>query len=319
MRASFVLCLGVISVGAVGCATDLGTCDDNLARTPYYNALGYPAYGGQALVEVSCANGQCHTKSADGAQRVGAPAGLNFDMIGSRAEPGPDTEAVQLLKRGQDILYEWRSEAFETVDDGSMPPGAIGESIVAGAYSGAKFSDALDNPLPKLDSSAGNEMLKNWLACGAPVVEALGDSGQPFGTCVGGDSVGDRCAKKEVQVDASWASIYNSAFVSCFACHGAAGTMGDLDMMTGGKDGAYERMVGIAAMATGGSGGDCSASGSQRIVAGDADASLLIQKLEGTVVGGGAVCGDRMPIGTPLTQAQIDVIRDWIDAGAENN
>ncbi|MEZ4255056.1 MAG: hypothetical protein R3A78_04965 [Polyangiales bacterium] len=96
-------------------------------------------------------------------------------------------------------------------------------------------------------------------------------------------------------------------------------TIGDLDMMTGGKDGAYERMVGICpAMATGGSGGDCSASGSQRIVAGDADASLLIRSSRH---GGRRRRRVRRPhpIRTPLTQAQIDVIRDWIDAGAENN
>ena len=49
-----------------------------------------------------------------------------------------------------------------------------------------------------------------------------------------------------------------------------------------------------------------------RVQPGDPDASYLIQKLEGT-----AEVGGRMPLnGTPLPQATIDVIRQWITDGA---
>ncbi len=49
-----------------------------------------------------------------------------------------------------------------------------------------------------------------------------------------------------------------------------------------------------------------------RVASGDADASYLIQKLEG-----GAAVGARMPLGGAfLDQATIDVIRVWIDNGA---
>ena len=49
-----------------------------------------------------------------------------------------------------------------------------------------------------------------------------------------------------------------------------------------------------------------------RVSPGDACASYLIQKLEGSATG-----GSRMPLGGPfLDQATIDVIRRWIDAGA---
>lgn len=49
-----------------------------------------------------------------------------------------------------------------------------------------------------------------------------------------------------------------------------------------------------------------------RVAVGDADASYLIHKLEGT-----AAVGSRMPQGGPfLDQATIDVIRLWIDSGA---
>jgi hypothetical protein len=51
---------------------------------------------------------------------------------------------------------------------------------------------------------------------------------------------------------------------------------------------------------------------SDRVVPNDADASLLIQKLEGT-----QECGGPMPlIGDLLPAAEIQTIRDWIDMGA---
>ncbi len=55
-----------------------------------------------------------------------------------------------------------------------------------------------------------------------------------------------------------------------------------------------------------------------RVVAGDADSSFIIDKLENNNLGGSR--GEQMPLGGPvLEKATIDVIRQWIDAGAENN
>ena len=49
-----------------------------------------------------------------------------------------------------------------------------------------------------------------------------------------------------------------------------------------------------------------------RVNPGDPNNSYLIQKLEGT-----AAVGQRMPLGGPfLPQSDIDVIRQWISAGA---
>ena len=58
-----------------------------------------------------------------------------------------------------------------------------------------------------------------------------------------------------------------------------------------------------------------------RVMPGDSNASYLIHKLEGTQlrpsVGG---CCDQMPQGVqPLNSATIQVIRDWIDQGSQNN
>ncbi len=52
------------------------------------------------------------------------------------------------------------------------------------------------------------------------------------------------------------------------------------------------------------------------VVPGDADASLLIDKISSN----SPAVGSRMPLGgTPLTSDEIDLICSWIDQGAMNN
>jgi len=52
-----------------------------------------------------------------------------------------------------------------------------------------------------------------------------------------------------------------------------------------------------------------------RVDPGDADNSYLVHKIEGS-----QSSGQRMPLGrTPLTDNQIQLIRNWIDQGAEDN
>lgn len=54
----------------------------------------------------------------------------------------------------------------------------------------------------------------------------------------------------------------------------------------------------------------------KRVDPGDAENSYLIHKLEGR----SGIIGDRMPAGGPfLTTEQIEIIKQWIDAGAQNN
>jgi hypothetical protein len=53
-----------------------------------------------------------------------------------------------------------------------------------------------------------------------------------------------------------------------------------------------------------------------RVIPMDPDGSFLIQKLEGTP----GIIGDRMPADMLyLQQATVDVIRQWIQNGAQNN
>jgi hypothetical protein len=67
---------------------------------------------------------------------------------------------------------------------------------------------------------------------------------------------------------------------------------------------AFEALVGVGAATS-------ACSGSDRVAPGDAAASVLYRKVSGE-----ALCGSPMPPGAPLSAAQIDAVRAWIDAGA---
>jgi hypothetical protein len=91
----------------------------------------------------------------------------------------------------------------------------------------------------------------------------------------------------------------------CSGCH--SGPMSDTlpdGMDLTGADASFANLVGVPSV---------QAPELSRVEAGDPDNSYLIQKLEGTATEGG-----QMPLGgSPLDQAVIDDIRQWISDGAE--
>ncbi len=161
------------------CETDLGPCDDAAARTVYYSAAGTPSYGGQALTATYCAL-KCHSVTASGSLREGVPAELDFDMLVA----GDDPALIERLRAGQAKLFEWRAEASAWVEAGTMPPAGQPRS-------GANYEDVSGVSLPGLDEPEGQEMFRNWLACGLPVVERS----EPAS---GGQSAGDQCSSGQV-------------------------------------------------------------------------------------------------------------------------
>lgn len=101
--------------------------------------------------------------------------------------------------------------------------------------------------------------------------------------------------------------VYTIIAADCSPCHTAEND-GDLDMSS--RQLAFENLVNEGA-----SGSACAGGGRVRVVPGDAEESLLVQKLEGT-----QDCGGRMPRGrTALPTASIDVIKEWIEAGAKDD
>lgn len=94
---------------------------------------------------------------------------------------------------------------------------------------------------------------------------------------------------------------------SCESCHTDNGRSpaGNLNLKSGA---AYPNLVSQASSAK---------SGATRVIPGNASGSYLVQKLEGA----SDIVGVRMPRNGPpyLSDAQVQLVRQWIAAGAPNN
>ena len=103
-------------------------------------------------------------------------------------------------------------------------------------------------------------------------------------------------------LQANFTSIQDNVFTPiCTTCHSGAGAPQGLRLDSANS---YALLVGVASQEQ---------PAFQRVAPGDPNDSYLIKKLEGT-----AGVGGRMPLGgTPLAQADIDVIRQWITDGAQ--
>ncbi len=96
--------------------------------------------------------------------------------------------------------------------------------------------------------------------------------------------------------------------VNCMPCH-TVGMSGGLSMAT--RAVAYMNLINRASTSPG-----CSGLGRTRVIPGDSAHSLLWNKVSGV-----DLCGPRMPFMRPpfLSQADVDSIAAWIDAGALDN
>ena len=140
----------------------------------------------------------------------------------------------------------------------------------------------------KIEGSAGTRMPKDLPALSTEKIQAVRD-------WVNNGALGP-----------SLTSIQQNVFTPiCFACHTTGFATADLNLDVGQS---WSNLVGIQRP-----------TGPEiRVVAGDADNSFLIDKLEGNNLGG--TRGDRMPQSGPfLDQNSIDAIRIWIDQSALDN
>ncbi|MDX1741773.1 MAG: hypothetical protein R3178_10780, partial [Rhodothermales bacterium] len=105
----------------------------------------------------------------------------------------------------------------------------------------------------------------------------------------------------------SFSSIQQNVFaVSCAVsgCHLGGSASAQLDLSAGN---AYSDLVGVASVEV---------PMLLRVEPGNPDDSYLVQKIEGSP----GIVGARMPRGRdPLSTEQIQSIRDWIEAGAEDD
>lgn len=250
------------------CGEDLGQCDPTMLGGSNVQGMVRP-HDGQAIISSSCASGRCHSADAEGEERVGAPGGLNFDTFtASVAEMGKVTA-------GGATVVDWAEEMWAEIDSGSMPP----EPPAGGGEL----------------SAADKEKVRNWLACGAPIIPA--DPSAP---------------------SATWDSIWPALATNCISCHStAAGAPNGIGMGFVFGDSptdicaSYANIVAQDAVTP-----MCSPAGSKLVVAGNPSASMLLKKISDA----SDKCGGPMPpTGDPLIVSNpqlVALIEQWIMNGA---
>ena len=129
-----------------------------------------------------CADGFCHAEGATGDTRNGVPAGLNYGLIACTLDSGgacqePDFDPER-LSRNASRVFDHARRILGEVEAGTMPPLANADLDDYYRFGSRTTFDLAtrtgDTPLPAIDSPEGEEILRNWLACGAPVIGANG-------------------------------------------------------------------------------------------------------------------------------------------------
>jgi mono/diheme cytochrome c family protein len=93
----------------------------------------------------------------------------------------------------------------------------------------------------------------------------------------------------------------------CSGCHTGGGGGLPSSMNLSSRAATFAALVNVASVEQ---------SGVLRVMPGDASASYVVRKLEGDA----SITGVRMPQGGPfLSAAEIDKVKQWINAGASNN
>jgi hypothetical protein len=282
-----------------GCAEDLGTCQMNAATQVVYASNGTPYYAGQALIQASCAEGVCHSAYAENANRKGAPHGLNFDL--APLTSASSTANVDALRDGITHVRDHAGSLWGEIAAETMPPGEAGNR-------GDQEWKALDKdgkpqvtPLTNIKSDVSKSTVRNWLACGAPLVAGVTGAGAPA------ESLGDLVTPLETGGGATFEAVYNRVLSSCKTCHPGAIKV-DIDFSS--QATAFATLVDKPAFA-GGAPGACGTATQKLVTPGKCEESLLYLKLRPN-----PPCGDQMPLGQPLPDADVQLLCDWINAGA---
>lgn len=367
-----VLLTSLPLIGAVGCKRDLGDCNlDGQTESgqpidgpaafdiAYRLTDGLPMYEGQALVQSTCGDGAfCHSPAATGSQRIGVPAGLNFDVNLACIDDSLDTSCSQPIascESGQtstpycsrlsrlhnnvNTVNDWAEGMIQEIRAGSMPPGAAGENV-RNNTPWIRKSDGSE--LPSIGTQEAEEIIRNWLACDAPVVSRTEIPPSPDLELTACASVDDEiCVYNGPEgglPDPAWSDIYWSImFQSCVVCHGPANGNPDQnpDNLSGAIPGGASPL-GLAALNLTGSDttntsnwpseswsavvnalaadpGACAGQGAL-VIPNDSPGSIMIQKMRAV-----QTCGDQMPLGGSISESLIQVVEEWIALGAPND
>ncbi len=326
-------CAGLFQ--AAGCG-GLGKCDENAARSLVVNGEGQALYAGQAIINRSCAGGQCHASGAAGSVRQGVPKGLDFNL-----EPAPvlaagaegsvpsgglsvDATALSTLRQNQRRVFDDREEIYAQIDAELMPPPGVGAAFRQ-APPGAELEDSGtacsrgSDDVPPISAGATRRIVKNWLACGAPVVEVSNAAipvtalkEMPAGRA---GSVGQQmplCSDPTAPVtfEGLFADVFQPSCVT--GCHTEGGIWPQLDLST--VDKAFDSLTVPLDPANRSMG--CPTP--PFVVPGKPEESYLVAKMGGSEISSLAVCGygGTMPLGQAVLQGGVLQVASWISAGA---
>jgi hypothetical protein len=320
MRAS-ILAVGIGICFAAGC-TSVGTCDQPRALSIVYDEDGIPAYEGQALVIQSCGGGgYCHSEGITAVDRHGAPAGLDFDLRIASTSTEANELDVARLGRGQINISHVRSWA--QVSAGRMPPGGEAAMLMMMTHPPVyerKTGATTYEPIASLATPEGRETFRNWLACGAPViertVEATTAMANPIGFTVPEADPPRRCS------DITWPSLYATVIEPRCAfggCHGPTSPVAGFSLAATGVDLAAINALGRGLVGTT-VGSDSPICGAEApttpyVTAGDPASSLLYLKVQAD--NAMRPCGARMPLlGAFLPEQRLCALQAWIRCGA---
>lgn len=298
-----VPCFALVAATVAGCGQDLGTCNMKAATQVVYASDGTPYYAGQGLVDFSCAEGVCHSSLAEHGSRKGAPYGLNFDVRPLSSQSTPDN--VRALRDGLANVRDEADDMWGEIAEGSMPPGEAGKR----ADQHWKRADGKAAGLPGLSTDVGKATVRNWLACGAPVISGVTGASaeaESFGTVMDPLDV----SSSEPGGTPSFATVFDTVFSQCNVCHMSSGPYASLGLDMSSMDAAYRTL--IDKMPAEGGEAKCGDFQGKIIEPGDCQGSLIYLKLSAD-----PPCGARMPLGTALSDSALQALCDWIDAGAE--
>jgi hypothetical protein len=307
---------------AVGCTEDVGACfDDGKRGLDTVVRGGHVEYAGQAIMNTACAS--CHGSNVEGAARRGAPAGLDFDLEPvDAADAEPDETAsgraygvlassdVEGLRSRQRTVFSERNLIWQQVKDGLMPPAGAFQSfwkLMTIGDSDEESPCTRGESLGDIDGKSSQDLLRNWLACRAPIVESYGGPVEVNG--VPGKAGFQYLACESAPTEGiTLEDLMNEetglfATALCTACHPGSAQDYPLDLSS--LDMAYATLVEDQTERC---------DGKPYVRPNEPDQSFLIDVLTKEDPG----CDIRqMPLGgSTFSESQIEQIRAWISAGA---
>jgi hypothetical protein len=331
MRMRKTLLIGVPFAAILGlssaCSEDLGSCDEEEARRLIINGEGQVLYAGQAIINQACAAGQCHASDATGELRQGAPKSLDFDLNPAGSATGDEdsvesgdlvlnAKAIARLRKNQRAVFDNRELIWTQIVDGLMPPDGVGQPFrdkAPGAEADITKPCEKKEALGSVTSSQSRSILRNWLACGSPVVEAAdeevsesvltmqpaglpGTVGQQMPLCI---SMED--CSKPITFDELYETVIVTSCVT--GCHSPSGAYALFDL--DGIDTAYESLIKD-------NGTNCM--DQPTVVPGNAAGSYIVTKMGGE--SDLTLCGGTMPAFLPVLECGVLQMAAWINAGA---